>query len=378
MEIYDAVLMVEDRRVVGVERHQPTKSYQNLNEQWRAYSILPGFIDSHNHGGYGIDFMSANDEEFAELIRYFPQEGVTTLIPTVGAMPSAGILRFIEQAKRYMQNQPSDTTHVGGIHLEGPFLNIDKAGLQPEGAIIDPDLAMLHEWLAAAEGIIRIMTIAPELPRAPEAMRCLHEHDIVISAGHSNASTEDMELAIACGCNQVTHLFNGMRGLHHRELGICGVGLCNDAIYAEMAGFDTYSIDPAIWKMIFRVKGPHRIIITTDALTLKGLPDGKYCMMDREVELRDGRLYTPYDGGCMHPGVPMTYIGCVQNMLRYTGATLADIVLMSSVNPAKQCRIFDRKGSLEHGKDADFVVLDESNQLIATYCGGMQVFIAQS
>ncbi|MCI1904276.1 MAG: N-acetylglucosamine-6-phosphate deacetylase [Enterococcaceae bacterium] len=370
----EGVLVVSNGKIQSVAYYDQNTDYENLDERYREYCILPGLIDSHDHGGYGIDFMTAELDDIEKLMHILPQEGITAVIPTIGAMPARQIADFILRINRYMSEKKSGICDVLGTNIEGPFLNIDKAGLQPEGAIIDPDIDALKKWLQLSNGNMKIMTIAPELPGAIEVIRCLIENKVVVSAGHSNATMKEMNAAIEAGCNQVTHLFNGMRSMHHRELGISGVGLCNDGIYAEMAGFDTYSIHPEIWKMIFRVKGVNRMILTTDASALKGLPDGHYQMMDREVDVKDGRLFTPYDGGNMHPGVPMTMIGCVQNMLKYTGATLADIAIVASLNPAIQCRIDDRKGSLETGKDADFIVVDDHNTLLATYCCGEKAF----
>lgn len=346
------------------------KVTEDVEQRFAAYTVIPGFIDSHNHGGYGIDFMNATRDDIEELMQHFPQEGVTTVVPTIGAMEEQSLKKAVSEIVAYIQTKNTTLTDTIGINVEGPFLNSANAGLQPEGAIVDPDLNFTKRILAYGQGEVKIMTIAPELPNAIPVIEYLHKENVVIAAGHSSATTHDMNLAIEAGCNQVTHLCNGMTGLHHRELGIFGAGLLNNNVYAEMAGFDTYSIDPLIWKLIIDTKGANRVIISTDALTLKGLPDGKYQMMDREVEIKDGRLYTEYEGGEMHPGVPMTFIGSVKNILKYTGATLADIITMSCVNPAKQLNIFDRKGTIQQGKDADFIVIDDDYNIIATFCKG--------
>ncbi|MCR1898382.1 N-acetylglucosamine-6-phosphate deacetylase [Irregularibacter muris] len=365
------VITVDDGKIISVEPYDGARHYSNLDESYKSFFAIPGFIDTHNHGGYGIDFMEAYGGEISELMKIFPMEGITTVIPTIGAMKDEGILRFIQIINNYMEKKERGVCDVLGTNIEGPFLNPEKAGLQPEGAIILPDVELTEKWLKASCGNMKIMTIAPELPGAADVIRVLKKNNVVISAGHSNATMIEMNLAIELGCNQITHLFNGMRSLHHREPGILGVGLCNDNIYAEMAGFDTYSIHPEIWKMMYKLKGPNRVILTTDALILKGLPDGKYRVMDREVEIKNGRLYTNYDGGNMHPGVPMSLIDCFKNVIKYTGATITDAITMASVNPAKQTNLIHRKGTLTKGKDADFIVMDESYSIISTYCAGI-------
>lgn len=365
---HGVITVTNDGKIHSVKGYD--KKEKNVIKDFQEQIAMPGFIDIHNHGGYGIDFMNTDIENIEKLMTLFPKEGITTVIPTIGAMENQKIIDFIQLINTYINNKKTGFTDIKGTNIEGPFLNPMNVGLQPEGALALPNLDHLKNWIELSEGNMKLMTIAPELPGAIECIEELTKNKIIASAGHSNANTIEITKAIEAGCNQVTHLFNGMRGLHHRELGILGVALCNDNIYAEMAGFDTYSIHPDIWKMAFKLKGPNRMILSTDALTLKGLPDGNYTMMDREVKIKNGRLYTEYEGGEMHPGVPMMFIDSVKNTLRYTGATIEDIVIMSAVNPAKQCNIFDCKGSLSINKDADFIVLDEHFNLSATFCLG--------
>lgn len=368
--IEDGLIAIDGEKISMVDKFGKEKINYGDIKDYGNYIAIPGFIDIHNHGGYGIDFMNSSAMDIEKLTNIFPEEGITSVVATLGAMKDEDLSKSLLEIRYYIENKNTNGTGVLGINIEGPFLNRENAGLQPEGAIINPNMGLLKKWIEIGNGNIKIMTIAPELDGAIDIIKELSRNNIVASAGHSSATESDMNNAIIAGCNQVTHMFNGMMGFHHRELGILGVALCNENIYAEMAGFDTYSILPDVWKMAFKLKGANRMILTTDALVLKGLPDGKYTMMDRNVEIKDGRLYTSYDGGNMHPGVPMTFINSVKNVIKYTGANLEDVVIMSSINPASQLKILDKKGTISPGKDADILILDEDYKIVETYCRG--------
>jgi len=369
----DAVLTIDDGEVKAVERIQDAGEDEMVLD-YENYTIVPGFIDIHNHGGYGIDFNGASSENMEEVLTRFPEEGITTVIPTIAAFSTTlskdGINYFITEIKKYLENKNTGITDIQGFHLEGPFLNPKRAGMIDPDTMSEPDVDFTKELIDQSEGLLKIMTIAPEMPNALEVIELLVEHSVIAAAGHSDATMEEMNEAIERGTNQITHLFNGMRPMHHRDPGILGGGLTNQNVYAETVGFDTYSIFPEIWKMMYDLKGPTRMILSTDANILKGMPDGKYTHNNREIHFKDGRIYTEYQGGDMHPGVPMTFIDSVKNVLRYTGATIEDVAMMSAVNPAKQLGIFDQVGSLSRGKDADFIVIDDNYDLVATYCKG--------
>lgn len=369
----DAVLTIDDGEVKAVERIQDAGEDEMVLD-YENYTIVPGFIDIHNHGGYGIDFNGASSEDMEEVLTRFPEEGITTVIPTIATFSTRlskdGINYFITEIKKYLENKNTGITDIQGLHLEGPFLNPKRAGMIDPDTMSEPDVDFTKELIDQSEGLLKIMTIAPEMPNALEVIELLVEHSVIAAAGHSDATMEEMNEAIERGTNQITHLFNGMRPMHHRDPGVLGAGLTNQNVYAETVGFDTYSIFPEIWKMMYDLKGPTRMILSTDANILKGMPDGKYTHNNREIHFKDGRIYTEYQGGDMHPGVPMTFIDSVKNVLRYTGATIEDVTMMSAVNPAKQLGIFDQVGSLSRGKDADFIVIDDNYDLVATYCKG--------
>lgn len=344
---------------------------------YRGYIVIPGFIDTHNHGGYGIDFLDANLSEFKYVCSRFAEEGITSLFPSIGAASPEKITNFIRRTVSYVDlssKQRLRIPEVLGFHLEGPFLNHRFQGLQCEKYLRLPDLELLKTWLQEGGKLFRLLTIAPELPGAMDIICEAVKAGVVCSAGHSNATYEQMKEAVTCGLKQVTHLFNGMRTLHHREPGILGFALTDDHIMAGMCGCDTSSILLPIWQLALTVKGAQRIMLSTDACILKGLPDGEYAIADEKFIYSGGHLILA--DGSIHPGQPMTFIDSVLNILQNTNANLEELVMMSSFNAAKH---FDlrRKGVLLPGYDADFLLLDTNYNLHATYCRGEIVYESQ-
>lgn len=334
---------------------------------------IPGFIDMHNHGGYGKDYMYANYDDFEDLQIKQAREGITSMLATIAVEDYDVIEKSIENLTKYIKEKNEKGAKLLGIHVEGPFLSPEHLGVMNPNDIKPVDIEVMKKWVELSEDKIEMVTIAPELEGAMDFIKYLDQAGIIASAGHSNATSEEMNEAIGLGLSQVTHMFNAMRSMHHRELGILGESLTNDYLYSEMAGCDEESIHPAAWKMAFKQKTPHKMILTTDALTLKGLPDGKYDYMGRVLDIRNGFAYTDYHGANRLPGKPMTFIGTVKNVMKNTGADLADIVMMSCVNPALRLGILDKKGYLEVGYHADINILDQNYDLVETYIAGEKV-----
>lgn len=369
--IENGTVEIKEGKILGIYRNPLEDEVLDMGDD---SIIIPGFIDNHTHGGYGIDLTTAKGDEIRKFALEVAKEGTTAFLTTIGAKNDEIMTEFVKNSCEYMENMNIYGSEVLGLHLEGPFLNAKHAGLQ-ELSSIDSSCAVeqILKWCDIAGDKIKIMTVAPEVESMDEIIPILLEKNILPSAGHTDATYENMVKGKKMGVQRVTHLFNGMRGLHHREPGIIGFTLEDGEMMAEMAGFDTYSIVPEIWKMVYRLKGAEKMIITTDSGFIKGLPDGVYKNGERVLEIKGGRVYTPYQGGGMHPGVPMKFIDCFKNVLKYTGATLEEAILMSSVNPAKEIGIFDRKGSLTPGKDADILVLDNEMNIKAVYCRGDKI-----
>lgn len=355
----DVEIEIKDGKISKINKLESTESDNILS---------PGFIDIHNHGGYGINYQGGNIKDFEDLQIKQKSEGITSMLATIGLGPKDELISSLKYISSYMKNQKKGAKLLG-IHMEGPFLSKEKSGVMDDKLILEPDLRLLDELIDASDDNISLMTLAPELDGAYDLVRALLDKGILPSAGHTNATEEDMVKIEKIGLNQVTHLYNAMRGFHHRDIGIVGESLYNENIYVEMVGFDTYSISPKVWNFTYKLKGPDRMIIATDALTLKGLPNGEYDYAGRKLNFIDGFAYTDYYGKDRLPGKPMTFIECIKNVLKYTDAEFEDVVKMSSVNPAKRLGLTNI-GKIKEGYLADINIFDKDLNLIETLVNG--------
>ncbi|MDR7238863.1 N-acetylglucosamine-6-phosphate deacetylase [Neobacillus drentensis] len=329
-------------------------------------SIIPGMIDMHIHGAAGSEVMDATPQALDIMTANLPSEGTTSFLATTLTEAEDSIKRALHNVGEFMRAQPTGQAEILGIHLEGPFISPSRPGAQSQENIICPDLEKFAEFQRIADHHILQVTMAPERPGGMELVRYLSSHGVVVSIGHSNATSDEVQKAIEAGAKQVTHLFNAMSPIHHRDPGVAGSALMADALKCELI-VDGIHIHPAVVHMAFRLKGSEGLILVTDAIRAKCLGEGSYRLGNQTVQVRNGRALLE-DGTLA--GSILTMKESIKNTLTFTGCTLEDIVFMSSINPAKQLNLFHRKGSLETGKDADVVVLNEHMDVLMTLCRG--------
>jgi len=329
--------------------------------------VLPGFIDMHIHGAGGSDAMDGTVEAVAHMAAFLPKEGTTSFLPTTMTQSPESIEQALEALHQYSQsdNTPG-TADVIGVHLEGPFVNPSKAGAQPVQYIINPDAELFKKWYELSGQTIKQVTLAPEEPGGKELVELLNKEGIISSIGHTGATYQETMEAISLGVSQATHLFNQMTGLHHRDIGAAGASLMNENIYAELI-VDGIHVSPEMVELSLKLKGIDRTILITDAMRAKGLSDGKYDLGGQDVFVK-GKEARLEDGALAGSILKMN--DAVKNIITYTGCSLRDAVQMAAVNPAKQLNIYDRKGSIAAGKDADIVILDDDFQVRTTICRG--------
>jgi N-acetylglucosamine-6-phosphate deacetylase len=296
---------------------------------------------------------------------------------TTGWLPSTIAARHTEliAAARWCveaQRRPADGAEILGIHAEGPYINLKRKGAQPPEGIRDPDLDEVRELLAAAEGQIRIMTLAPELPGGLELVRLLVREGVIASLGHSDATYDQALEAIAAGATHATHLFNAMPPIHHREPGLITACLNEPDIIAEVIP-DGVHLHPHIVRLALRTKGPEGAALITDAVTATGLPEGEHTLGPHRVFVR-GDVCTLADGTIA--GSILTMNLAVRNAVRFAGISLPEAVRMAALVPARLAGRGDTKGSLEPGKDADVTLLDGDYRCRATWVRGRPVFEA--
>lgn len=346
-------------KIIGVgkmELFEPEtdETVVDLNGQ----SVVPGFIDVHSHGGYGTDHMDADPEKISEITYKMLEEGITSYFPTTITQSDEAIANCLKAIKDAAELNPM----IQGIHVEGPFISKAFKGAQPEAFIRLAELNTLKDWQEASGDLIRLITYAPEAGELEDFEHYCSENNIVLSVGHSGASYEELKDSKA---SHVTHLFNGQRGLHHREIGVSGFGLLEDGVSVEMI-VDGYHISKPMVQLAFKTKGADGIQLITDSMRAKGLPDGKselggqkVTVKDKQARLEDGTL----------AGSVLTFIDAFKNMINFTGCSIEEAVKMSSVNQAKE---FDlkSKGSLKPGMDSDMVVLNKDLIIKQTILGG--------
>lgn len=372
--IESGYMLLKDQKIV---EYGPIEKVSSSEEYWvidvpSGYKAIPGLIDVHIHGVNGADVMDATFDALETMTTALPKEGTTSFLATTMTQSQTIIENALMNAGNYIQDhQQPGKAEILGIHLEGPFVNKVRAGAQPVNFIVNSNIDDFKKWNALAKQSIKLVTLAPELPGGLEMVRFLKENGIIASIGHSDATYEEVIQAIEAGANHVTHLFNQMRGLHHREPGVVGAAFLQEELKAEII-VDGVHVRPEMVNLAFQQKGKHGLILITDAMRAKCLKNGIYDLGGQAVTVADGKALLK-DGTLA--GSILKLGQALKNMLNFAGCTLEDTIKMASTNPAKQLNLFNRKGSIATGKDADIVILDENLEVAMTFCRGECAFI---
>jgi N-acetylglucosamine-6-phosphate deacetylase len=323
--------------------------------------IVPGFIDVHVHGGNGADFMDATGDAISRVTRFHASEGTTALAATT---LSASRQHLHEAVTTIARSWRAGGAAICGIHLEGPYISVARAGAQDVASIRPAEILELAALLAEGPRLRWMMTVAPEI----EGARALIEHfrdRILFSIGHTAADYADCVAALGWGASHFTHLFNAMTGLEHRRPGAVGAALTSVDATAELIA-DGIHVHPAVLR-IAALAMPHRIALVTDAVRACGMPEGTYKLYEHEITIADGAARLA-DGTLA--GSVLTMRCAVQNMVELAGLPLELVLPLATEVPARILGIGDRKGKLAPGYDADIVVLTDRFEIAATYLRG--------
>ncbi|GAA1386574.1 N-acetylglucosamine-6-phosphate deacetylase [Peribacillus frigoritolerans] len=334
------------------------------------YQVIPGAIDIHIHGASNSDAMDATHDALSIMAKTLPKEGTTSFLATTMTQSNQAIESALLNAGKYIENQTQENAEIVGIHLEGPFISPARKGAQPEDYIVDPDVTLFKRWQKMAENQIKLVTLAPEQPNGLDLATHLRGTGVVASIGHSDATYDQIDEAIQAGTTHVTHLYNGMRGLHHREPGVLGAAYLRDELYVELIA-DGIHCRPEMIKLAYNQITSERMILITDSLRAKWLEKGTYDLGGQPVNVDETKA-TLSDGTLAGSILKMN--DAIKNTMEYTGCSMTDIIKMTAENPAKQLRIFDRKGSIQVGKDADLVILNDRLDVEMTFCRGNLAF----
>ncbi|WP_445486787.1 N-acetylglucosamine-6-phosphate deacetylase [Niallia sp. 03133] len=336
-----------------------------------TYKLIPGMVDIHIHGANDADVMDAALDSLNKMANILPKEGTTSFLATTMTQGEQEIEAALKNAADYIkQENQAGKAEIVGIHLEGPFINAKRAGAQPLEAIQKPDIDLFIKWQNIAEGNIRLVTMAPEEENGLNLIAHLKETDVVPSMGHTDAIYEEVKRGMEAGVIHVTHLYNGMRGLHHRDPGAAGASLLHKELTTEII-VDGIHIHPEVVNLTFQQKGKEGIILITDSMRAKWLEDGISSLGGQKVIVKSGKALL--ENGSL-AGSTLKMNDAITNMMSFTGCSLEDAVYMGAYNPARQIGILDRKGSIQSGKDADLVVLNGENKVVMTICRGQIAF----
>jgi N-acetylglucosamine-6-phosphate deacetylase len=367
------VVVIEDRRIASIatrETGELAAGTQTRVLDYPGATLAPAFLDVHIHGAAGHDVMEATPEALNVIGRFLASHGTGSYLPTTVTASIEATLRALSGlAKLLAQQRGQSEADFGarplGIHLEGPFLSHAKRGAQPAEHLLPPDTALFDRLFEAAEGHIRLMTLAPELPGAVELVAHATARGVRISVGHSNATAAETRAAIAAGAVSATHTFNAMRPLDHREPGILGTVLTTDSLFAELV-CDGIHTAPELVNLWWRAKGPERAILITDAMSAAGMPDGEYQLGGFAVQVANSRATV---GGVL-AGSVLTLDRALANFMEFTGAPLNHALRLLTANPAAMTGLDDHAGSLRVGEPANLVAVDATGRLVASIHNG--------
>lgn len=330
--------------------------------------IVPGFIDVHTHGSVGVDVNAATAEDLEKICRFVAKNGTTSWFCSVLTDTKEQTEWCIDEFKKH-QKMESEGANLLGIHLEGPFLSTEYKGAMPEHLLMKPNMQLLEEYQARAEGNIKYITISPEVEGIADDIPKMNQLGITVAIGHSGADYDTSWKAINNGAECCTHTFNAMKLLHQHFPAIMGAALESD-IYCE-AICDGRHLHPGTVRLLIKTKGIDKVVAITDSIMAAGLPDGNYKLGVNDVVVKDGDAKLADTG--VRAGSTLTQNVALKNLLAFTGRPLEEILLLLTENPAKLLKVFDTKGSIADGKDADLVVLDDANDIADVFVDGRKI-----
>ena len=360
MEMFFRKMEVFARETLYIRNHRLTEAFEATAEEEvidaEGLMVIPGLVDIHSHGAYGEDFSDGDPEGLKKILRYERQSGITSYCPTSMTLPKEELLKIFQTAKDVEQDETC--ARIVGINMEGPFLDPVKKGAHVEGYIRKPDVEFFRECNESAGGMIKLVTLAPNMEGAKEFIQELH-NEVVISIGHTAADYECAAEAMELGALHVTHLYNAMNPMGHREPGVIGAAADNEKCMVELIG-DEIHIHPVTVRNTFRLFGDSRVILISDSMMATGMENGIYELGGQEVTMKD-RKATLADGTIA--GSATCLFGCMKSVISM-GVPEREAILAATANPARSIGIYDEVGSLAPGKRADIVLTDDELNVV--------------
>lgn len=346
----EQAIYINDHRLVDKAEYQDDGEVIDAE----GLLVLPGLVDIHSHGAAGEDFSDGNPEGLKKILQYEKRCGITSYCPTSMTFPKERLRQIFASIKGA---QTEDGATVVGINMEGPFLDPAKKGAHVEKWIAAPDVAFVRELNQDADGLVRLVTLAPNMDGAEEFIKEMHE-EVCISLGHTAADYDCASRAMKLGAHHVTHLYNAMQPFGHRAPGLIGAAMDDPECMVELI-CDGYHIHPSAIRAAFRMFGPERVILISDSMRATGMENGIYELGGQEVTVKDRKAVLK-DGTLA--GSATNLYGCMCKAVEF-GIPLEQAIMAATANPARSIGIFDRVGSIRIGKQADLLLVSENLEL---------------
>ena len=346
----EQAIYINDHRLVDKAEYQDDGEVIDAE----GLLVLPGLVDIHSHGAAGEDFSDGNPEGLKKILQYEKRCGITSYCPTSMTFPKERLRQIFASIKGA---QTEEGAKVVGINMEGPFLDPAKKGAHVEKWIAAPDVAFVRELNQDADGLVRLVTLAPNMDGAEEFIKEMHE-EVCISLGHTAADYDCASRAMKLGAHHVTHLYNAMQPFGHRAPGLIGAAMDDPECMVELI-CDGYHIHPSAIRAAFRMFGPERVILISDSMRAAGMENGTYELGGQEVTVKDRKAVLK-DGTLA--GSATNLYGCMCKAVEF-GIPLEQAIMAVTANPARSIGIFDRVGSIRIGKQADLLLVSENLEL---------------
>lgn len=362
----EAQIEMENGKVVAIHPYGSKEVDQDFGE----HRIIPGMIDVHCHGGLGFDTNDAHREGLVKWAKGLLEEGITGFCPTTVTQSVEVLTNAVANVAKVVE-EGYEGAEILGIHFEGPYLNLKNKGAQPPQYIVTPSVEQFKEYQKAANGLIKIITMATEMDPDFALTRYCAQNGVNVSIGHSGATFKDAVLAVANGANGMTHVYNGMNGLHHREPALVGAAMRLRDVYGEII-CDGNHVDWAAVAALITSKGREYCLMIDDALCAKGCAPGNYFLGGNAIEIRaNGSAYL--QGTNTLAGGTLRFNKGLQNLIEKALIPVDWAINMATINPARYLGVDDRKGKICAGYDADLVVLDRDYEVVQVYAAGKAV-----
>lgn len=375
----NAKIYVEGRGVITADLSVENGKIREIGENLKidepyevkdGSTVTAGFIDEHIHGAAGADAMDGSVEALKTIANALAREGTTSFLATTMTQSPENVKNALSAVNRYIGARFDCGARVLGAHLEGPFISLKHVGAQPKEYVQAPSVEAFKVYENASGGNIRLVTLAAEEPGAEGLIKYLNEKGIVASVGHTNAGYADIEKAKRAGLKCVTHTFNAQTALHHREVGVVGSAMLFDELTAELICDTVHVSVPAI-KLMIKNKPHDKLVLITDAMRAKGMPDGESELGGQVVIVKGGEARLA-DGTLAGSVLKMN--DAVKNLITKCGASFTDAVDFATINPAKNLGVDGEYGSIAVGKAADFAVLSPEFEVELTVRDGNVVY----